>query len=146
MTAKLLGENVVFQIEVEQDAVLLVFDRKCSSALVPWEDAYDLAVLMEKVVEDVRNDFKPTGIATTMREQRQVELNHGKGLVAIFVEWADRVRYTSLDAFYLTAQAIKKTAQDAQYAQRGVHFLYQSGTNLLSKIHNTRTDVTQYVR
>jgi hypothetical protein len=148
MPAKILGESVEFKIEVEDSpkSVLLVLDRKCSVAAVPWEDAYRLAEVIEQVITDVRGDFRPTTYALTKREQAQVHFNHDKGLVFMFVEWTDRLRFASLDALYLVSQALKKTAQDAQYAVRGVHFEYVKGSNLLKAIHNVKRNTIQKVR
>jgi hypothetical protein len=147
VTAKILGESVEFRIEVEDSprSVLLVLDRKCSIASVPWQDAYRLAEVIDQVIADVRDGFKPTDYATTVKEQGQVKLNHGKDLVHLFVEWTDRLRFTSLDALYLFEQALKKVAQDAQYEARGVHFRY-GRSGMLTSVHNTKTDTVQKVR
>ncbi len=147
MPEKILGEAVIFRIEV-QDApkgILLVFDRKCDMAVVPWEDAHRLADLIDQVIADVRKEFSVTTYACTMLEQAQVKLNHYKGLVAILVEWTDRIRFTSLDALFLVGRALRKEAQDAHLEQRGVKFLYDR-QGMISKIMNKNTGTTQEVR
>ncbi len=147
MAEKILGESVTFQLEVidSPKSVLLVFDRKCDLAIVPWQDAFQLAETMEQVIADVRSEFTPTLFGITLREQQQVKLNHHKGLVAIVVEWTDRICFTSLDALFLVARALRKEAQDSQYELRGVHFQYDR-EGMLKKIGNTRTGITQIVR
>jgi hypothetical protein len=142
---KVLGENVQFQIEVESDAVLLVLDRKCDWCLMPWQDAFRLAQVMEQVIEDVRKDFTPTSFLITQQEQSQIRFAHHKGLVALLVTWTDRVRFTSLDAFYLVQKALMKTAQDAQLSCQGIHFEYDR-QGLIRKLHNLHRDEVQFVR
>lgn len=144
---KVLGESVEFRIEVEDSpkSVLLVFDRKSSTVSVPFEDAYRLADVIGEVIEAVRGDFKPTPLSTTRAEQGKVRLNHSKGLVHLFVEWTDRLRFTSLDALHLFKQALRQTAQDAMYALRGVHFQYHKNGALKSVV-NTKLGYEQRVR
>lgn len=147
MSGKIIGENVEFRIEVEDSpkSVLLVLDRKCDWCFVPWDDAVNLADVIEQVIADVKDDFTPTLHAITVREQAQIQLNYHKGLVAIMVEWTDRVRFTSLDALYLFSQALRKVAQDAMYELRGTKFVYDK-QGLLRKIINFKAGTEQKVR
>lgn len=147
MSEKILGENVTFKIEVEENpkGVLLVFDRKCDYCIVPWEDAVRLADLIDRVIGDVRKGFIPTSYVTTMEESCQIRLNHHQGLVAILVEWTDRIHFTSLDGLFLVSRALRKEAQDAHLEQRGVKFLYNR-QGMIRKIFNKNTGLTQEVR
>jgi hypothetical protein len=145
MSEKILGEAVTFRIEVEENpkGVLLVFDRKCDYCVIPWQDAHRLADLMDQVIADVRAEFVPTLYGITMFEQAQIKLAHHKGLVALLVEWTDRIRFTSLDALYLVGQALRKEAQDSHLELRGVRFVYDK-QGMIRKIINR--DYTQEVR
>lgn len=143
------GESVKFQIEVEDQpkkSILLVFDRKSEFVFVPWQDALNLVELMEKVVKDVQDEFSPIVDVEAFRiEHEQVRLNHHNGLVALIVEWTDRVRFTSLLAFKALISAMKIMIQDCQLEARGVHIQYNK-EGLIEKIHNSRSGITQHVR
>lgn len=142
-----LGQNVDFRIEVEDkpQSVLLVMDRKADTHVVTWESAFRLAEVMEQVINDLRGEFKPTSFFVTQQEQTQVKLNHHKGLVAILCDWTDRIRFTSLDAFFLVARALRKMAQDAYLELRGTKIEYNT-EGLIKKIHNFKAGFTQEVR
>jgi hypothetical protein len=118
-----VGENVVFQIEVEDQnhRIGLIFDRKASSCVLPWQDAFRLAELMLQIAAEVKGSWPHVSIITANEEARQIRLAHQKGLVAFFTEWTDRIWFTSIQAFECTAMAIRRTAQDCQYAERGVN-------------------------
>ena len=147
MPEKILGESVTFRIEVEDSpkGVLLVFDRKCDYCIVPWQDAFRLAEVMEQVIKDVGKEFVPLSYDEVIEQSSQIRMNHHKGLVALLVEWTDRIRFTSLEAFKMVALALRKTAQDSSLELRGVHFKYDR-QGMLKKIHNSRLGITQQVR
>lgn len=147
MPEKLLGENVQFRIEVEDrpKSILLVFDKKCDWAIVPFQNAYELADLMLQVARDVKAEFARGDIFTIEREQAQVQLNFHKGLVALLVEHTDRLRFTTIEAFTLVAKALKKVAQDSQLSLRGVHLQYDR-QGMIKKLFNTKLDTVQIVR
>lgn len=148
MPSKILGENVRFTIEIEDKpkSILLVFDRKCDVAIVPYQDAYNLAAVMEQVITDVKAEFgDATDRDVVESEQAQIRLVHHNELVAIVVEWTDRLRFTTWEAFYLVLNALKKCAQDAQLSAKGVHIRYDRN-GMISKIHNKRLGHTQNVR
>lgn len=148
MSGKLLGSKVDWKIEVEPGKWLdLVFDRKSDFIIIPWQDAFALTDLMLQIVEDVGNEFpKYPDRSLVNREQSQILLNWDKDVVVLMVEWTDRVRFTTLEAFYLTAQAIRKLAQDSQLAnEKGIRFEYNSA-GMIRKLHNLKMDYIQKVR
>lgn len=147
MPDKVIGESVEFRIEVEDSpkSILLVLDRKCDWAIIPWQDAFRLSEVMDQVLDDVRREFRPTSWEVTLSEQSQIQLNHHKGLVALMVEWTDRIRFTSLDAFAMVKDAIRKTSQDAHLESRGLYFQYDM-KGFIRKLYNRHTNMTQHVR
>jgi hypothetical protein len=148
MSAKILGESVTFRIEVEDKplGILLVLDRKCNFAMVSWQDAVRLADAMIQVTRDVQQHFTPTSHAKTMEEQAQVLLNHHKGLVAFMWDWTDRIWFTSLDAFYLVAMGIKRTAQDAYMDEEKELNIFYNKQGMISSLYNRKLGTTQEVR
>lgn len=151
MSAKVIGENVMFQIRVEEapSRIVLVLDRKCDYAIVPWQDAFQLAETMERIVQELKCDsgimFPECSQELIEREQAQIRLAHHKGLVAILVEWTDRLRFSSLTAFLLTARALRKTAQDSYLEDRGIRIRYDR-TGLIRKIMNIQANTIQFIR
>lgn len=147
MPGKIVGENVQFRIEVEDSpkCVVLVLDRKCDWCIVPWEDAFTLAEAIERVIQDVKGEFLPSDQFTMEREQAQVKFNFDRGLVAILVEWTDRVKFTSLEALLLVARALRRTAQDAQLAARGVRLKY-GRQGAIRELHDLKAGTVQKVR
>lgn len=146
--SKVLGENVTFRIEVEDKplGILLVLDRKCDVAFVPWEDAFRLSEVMTQVANDVKTEFVPClDFIKIEQEQAQIRLNHHKGLVAICVEWTDRLRFTTLEAWGLVTIALRKCAQDAQLELDGVGFTYDNQGNI-RKMHNHKLGTTTKIR
>lgn len=141
----IIGENVKFNIHVDTNKITLYFDKKCDHAIVPWQDAFNLAEVMGQVVTDVKKDFNRTlSRDVVIREQAQIKLAHDKGLVLLKVDWTDRIEFTSIEAFDLVARALKHCAQDCHLSERGIRFKYKKG--FISKIINTRNGVTQHVR
>lgn len=139
----IIGENVSFKIEVEDNKILLVFDRRCNVACIPWQDAENLVTVMEQVINDF--SFRSNDRQTIVRESSQVKINHHAGLVYLFTEWTDRLEFTSTDSFFLVTRALKHVVDDARLANRGIIFQYnQDGT--LKRIHNTKANITQEVR
>jgi hypothetical protein len=149
MPGKILGENVTFQIEVQDrpKALLLVLDRKCDYCITHWEDAFNLAKTMEQVVKDVAKEFTAhRDFALISREQAQVRLSHHKGLVALVFDHTDRLTFTTLEAFLLVARALRKVAQDSHFEMdKGIKFQYDR-EGMISLIHNMRSGETQFVR
>jgi hypothetical protein len=145
---KIIGEQVTFQIEVEENPprLLLVFDRKYDYAIVPWDDAIHLADVMERAWFENQALFP---IRQTQQfvevEQAQIKLAHHYGLVALLVTWTDRLSFQSADAWLLVARAIKKSAQDSMLERKGIHISYDR-QGMISKIHNSQTGTTQKVR
>lgn len=148
MSAKILGKNVTFKIEVEDypKRILLVLDKKCEWAVVPWEDAFNLAKVMEQVIDEVGPTWPMCGIDIMMpyREQAQIKLNWSKGLVAIFVDSTDRVAFTTIEGFFLVMRGIQLAAQDAHLALRGTRLKYNK-QGFLKEIHNVKAGFTQII-
>lgn len=144
----IIGENVTFTIEVEDSpkAILLVFDRKCDHAIIPWQDAEELAKVMKQVIKDVKKEFPALEDSTTiLREQKQVRIAQKDGLVALKVDWTDRLKFTTVTAFTALQMALSVKAQDGRMAAKGVHFKYNKA-GLLSSIFNSKSGSTQVVR
>ena len=152
MSNAVLGESVTFKIEVEDSplSILLVFDRKCDYTFIPWQSAFDLAKTMDQVVKDVSKEFarmySVSVRETVVREQAQMKLNHYKDLVVLMVEWTDRLRFTSLEAFSLCSRALRHVGQDAYLAhKKGIHFLYAKDGMAIKQMVNAKQDYTQII-
>ena len=148
MTDTIVGQSVTFRIEVESSppTVLLVFDRASDSVVLPWEEAFHLAEVMAEVARDVRSEF--TGIVDpmlVMQQQAQVRMSYDRGLVMIVTPWTDRLRFSSLESWGMVALALRRMAQDAHWALRGVHFQY-TRDGMIKRVHNSKNGVTQLVR
>lgn len=138
--SKIIGENVTFSIEVEPSSILIVFDKKCDHAIVPWQDAFNLSEVMTQVITDIGNDFPRTNDRTIiLREQGQIRFNHYKGLVAFLVDWTDRIKFSSIEAFNIVRLAIRKTAQDSNLELRGVRFKYDKQGMIKKLMTNSYT-------
>jgi hypothetical protein len=148
-----IGEKFDVRIEVElsgpNKGVMLVFDKKTDYHVVPWQDAFTLAETMEQMIKDVGDQFGVDRIVNwpkIWREQAQIKLCQYKDLVCLLTDWNDRFKFTKLEALFLVARALRLCAQDAHLERvKGVKILYNK-QGLISRIHNMRNDVTQFVR
>lgn len=114
-------------LDVDEDSLTIVLDRKRDVLLFPWQAAYQLGAAMEKAAMEREPII---GIADPMqveREQAQVRLNHdNKGHVVMVLDWTDRVKL-SFTAAKVVARAIKLMAQDEDLLTRKVRMLYPKG-------------------
>src|SRR6266542_219059 len=117
-------EKFDVRIEVEDDAVLLVFPRKLDDCIVPWQQAMDIGEILELAADDVPIQSAVIDPIAWNIEQAQVKLTTYKiGFVAMFFEHADRLRF-SPEAAKLVGRAIRKVAQDAMFTEKGVFHEY----------------------
>ena len=137
-------EKIAMRVEVEEDAVVLVLPRLLDDCPVPWQDAYQLGETLELAAADV--PVKPAVInpLAVQLESEQVRLNRHKNLVVLLFGHVDRVRL-SPEAARIVGRAIKRVAQDVEYALRDIHFVYDR-RGLLRKLVNQKVGYTQHVR
>jgi hypothetical protein len=93
----------------------------------------------------VGDQFIARPYRVTLDEQSQLRLTPHLGLVTIVTGWTDRVRFTSIDAVKLVAQALRKVAQDSSLQERGIIIEYNR-EGFIKRIHDLKTDATQVVR
>lgn len=139
-----LGERIDVQIEVDDDAVVLVLPRVLDDLMAPWQEAYQLGAMMELAANDVPNRPVVFDPITIQRETEQVRLNRHKRMVVLIFDHVDRVRL-SPEACRIVARAIKKTAQDVDLAQRDIHMVYGKD-GMLKKLVNQKLGYTQHIR
>jgi hypothetical protein len=112
--------NVKVNIEVSRDRrICLYLDRSTDCVMLHWEPAYDLAHLMQTVIDDVKDETEPIDMAELIREQYQIRLNVHKGLICLVFDWGNRFYY-HWRSFQVFQQALRVKIQDVQFAERQV--------------------------
>lgn len=141
-----MNERLDVRVEVEEDAVLLVFPRKMDTFITPWQDAWHLGQIIEFAAEDVENKILDLDPLQVIRDQGQVEIgvDTKERNVCLFFAWADRLRFSSMAA-KLVGGAIKMKAQDLDYLRNKGVRLVSNKKNLLTKIVNDKAGYTQII-
>jgi tagatose-1,6-bisphosphate aldolase non-catalytic subunit AgaZ/GatZ len=114
------GQNVKVSMEVEDDRTITIFlGHHADCVLLLWPAAYDLAALMQEVIDDVKDDTDPIDMEQLIREQKQIKLNIYDGKLALVFAWGDRFRY-HWRSLQVLQQALRIKTQDLQFAERQV--------------------------
>lgn len=112
--------NVKVNIEVEPDRrICFYLDRSTDCVMLHWQPAYDLAHLMQKVIDDVRDENDVIDMQQLIGEQYQIRLNVHNGLVCLVFDWGYKFYY-HWRSFQVFQQALRVKIQDVQFAERGV--------------------------
>lgn len=141
-----MNERLDVRVEVEEDAVLLVFPRKMDTFITPWQDAWRLGETLELAAGDVPNKIGDLDPLQVIRDQGQVEIgvDTKERNVCLFFAWNDRLRFSSMAA-KLVAQAIRMKAQDLDYLRNKGVRLVSNKKKLLTKIVNDKAGYTQII-
>lgn len=139
-------EKIDIRIEVEDTSVLLVFPRRMSDCVIPWEQAMALGQVLEQAAGDVPQGVVPIEPLRWERESGQVKLasDERRKHVCIFFEHTDRLRFCP-SAAVLVARAIRQVAQDCLlWRQKRVATIYNKRKEI-QKLYNARANTTQII-
>lgn len=99
--------------------IVLNLDRATDCILMPWDLAYQLADLMQQVIDDARCETDPIDPAQLLQEQSQIKVGVWQSKVFLQFPWGDRFRY-HWRSLQVLQQALRIKAQDVQFAERQV--------------------------
>lgn len=141
-----MNERLDVRVEVEEQAIVLIFPRKMDTFITPWQDAWNLGEVMELAADDVPDKIGDLDPLQVVRDQGQVEIgvDTKERNVCLFFAWADRLRFSSMAA-KLVGGAIKMKAQDLDYLNtKGVRMV-SNKKKLLTQIVNDKAGYTQII-
>jgi hypothetical protein len=138
-----LDYHIRIEVEDGQRHLLIALGRSCEYIGVHWQDAFALAETLDLAITDITDPLDVISVGELDREASQVKLNHRGEMVFVFFAWTDRLRFSWRPAS-LFRDALKKVAQDAQLAGKGVHLVYNQ-YGMIRRLFNRKTGCTQHI-
>src|ERR1700736_1167253 len=118
-----MPEQLDIRIEVDHSHVVMVLPRKMDDFPTPWQNARELGTILEQAAGDVPAPPRVINWAQVKADQAQIRMTRHKKLVVMLFEHTDGIRLCP-EAAKLVGRALRKVAQDAELAARGVHMVY----------------------